>query len=125
MTQRKLEPVPFAESAGEYPGTLHIFTGSMALQQAAKLVQFRAEGPQVYHGAFAAIPPQADPRRYDWRFCRNRDVAIRQAGKAVDDETVLTLAAFIMQAGANIVVSYVANRLVQACKAIGGVQWLY
>jgi DNA-binding transcriptional LysR family regulator len=80
--------------------------------------------PQVYSAPLVALPPQTDPRRYDWSFCRNRNAAIRQAGK-VDDETVLILAASIMQAGANVVFAYVANRLVQACKAIGGVQWLY
>lgn len=124
MFQHKLEPVPFAESAGQYPGTLDIFTGTESIQQAARLVQFRAEGPQVYARPFVAMPPKSNPSKFEWGFCRGRHIAIRSVGKPLSDEVILKIAAVVIQRGALSVTMLSSSGIVQARKTQGGVQWL-
>jgi hypothetical protein len=96
----------------------------MALQKAAKLLQFRAEGPHIYAGAFVALPPKSNPSKFDWKCCRGRHTTIRSAGTSLSDAATLKIAAVVIQRGALSVTMLSSNGIVQARKTQGGVQWL-
>jgi hypothetical protein len=122
MQLMNFESPPFAESAERYPGILDVFTGTEAIQKAARLVQFRAE--KAYSGAFVALPPKSNPAKFDWTCCRGRHIAIRPAGKPLSDEAALKIATLVIQRGALSVTMLSSNGIVQARKIQGGVKWL-